>query len=131
MYLRDGSDNVSQGRITADNCTCRDTEIEVLNQTRYLTQFKFTDTEPSRESNAQPLLSTDRREVAGTSLPPAQYTFCIFIAQIFMDSLIFNLSGGTSGEHCPRVMVSSVPSALSDAVPRPGESLKWSPRPVF
>ena len=36
--------SVSQGRICADNFTCCHTEIEVADQTFYLTQSQYTDT---------------------------------------------------------------------------------------
>ena len=36
--------SVSQGRICSDNCTCCHTEIEVADQTFYLTQSQYTDT---------------------------------------------------------------------------------------
>ena len=36
--------SVSQGRICSDNFTCCHTEIEVANQTFYLTQSQYTDT---------------------------------------------------------------------------------------
>ena len=38
--------SVSQGRICSDNYTCCHTEIEVANQTFYLTQSQYTDTGP-------------------------------------------------------------------------------------
>ena len=42
--------NVSQGRIYSDNYTCCHTEIEVANQTFYLTQSQYTDTRPTSPS---------------------------------------------------------------------------------
>ena len=42
--------SVSQGRICSDNCTCCHTEIEVADQTFYLTQSQYTDTEPTSPS---------------------------------------------------------------------------------
>ena len=36
--------SVSQGRICTDNCMCCHTEIEVADQTFYLTQSQYTDT---------------------------------------------------------------------------------------
>ena len=39
--------SVSQGRICSDNFTCCHTEIEVADQTFYLTQSKYTDTRPT------------------------------------------------------------------------------------
>ena len=42
--------NVSQARICSDNCTCCNTEIEVADQTFYLTQSQYTDTGPTRPS---------------------------------------------------------------------------------
>ena len=41
---------VSQGRICSDNFTCCHTEIEVADQTFYLTQSQYTDTEPTSPS---------------------------------------------------------------------------------
>ena len=38
--------SVSQGRICSDNFTCCHTEIEVADQTFYLTQSQYTDTGP-------------------------------------------------------------------------------------
>ena len=42
--------SVSQGRICKDNFTCRHTEIEVADQTFYLTQSQYTDTGPTSPS---------------------------------------------------------------------------------
>ena len=42
--------SVSQGRICTDNCTCCHTEIEVADQTFYLTQSQYTDTGPTSPS---------------------------------------------------------------------------------
>ena len=42
--------SVSQGRICSDNFTCCHTEIEVADQTFYLTQSQYTDTRPTRPS---------------------------------------------------------------------------------
>ena len=42
--------SVSQGRICSDNFTCCHTEIEVADQTFYLTQSQYTDTEPTSPS---------------------------------------------------------------------------------
>ena len=42
--------SVSQGRICSDNCTCCHTEIEVADQTFYLTQSLYTDTGPTSPS---------------------------------------------------------------------------------
>ena len=39
--------SVSQGRICSDNCTCCHTEIEVADQTFYLTKSQYTDTWPT------------------------------------------------------------------------------------
>ena len=41
---------VSQGRICSDNLTCCLTEIEVADQTFYLTQSQYTDTGPTSPS---------------------------------------------------------------------------------
>ena len=41
---------VSQGRICSDNFTCCHTEIEVADQTLYLTQSQYTDTGPTSPS---------------------------------------------------------------------------------
>ena len=41
---------VSQGRICSDNFTCCHTEIEVADQTFYLTQSQYTDTRPTSPS---------------------------------------------------------------------------------
>ena len=41
---------VSQGPIYSDNCTCCHTEIEVADQTFYLTQSQYTDTGPTSPS---------------------------------------------------------------------------------
>ena len=40
--------SVSQGRICSDNCTCCHTEIEVADQTFFLTQSQYTDTGMTR-----------------------------------------------------------------------------------
>ena len=42
--------SVPQGRICSDNFTCCHTEIEVADQTFYLTQSQYTDTEPTSPS---------------------------------------------------------------------------------
>ena len=42
--------NVSQGRICSDNFTCCHTEIEVADQTFYLTQPQYTDAGPTSPS---------------------------------------------------------------------------------
>ena len=42
--------SVSQGRICRDNFTCCHTEIEVADQTFYLTQSQYTDTGPTSPS---------------------------------------------------------------------------------
>ena len=42
--------SVSQGRICSDNFTCCHTEIEVADQTFYLTQSHYTDTRPTSPS---------------------------------------------------------------------------------
>ena len=42
--------SVSQGRICSDNCTCCHTEIEVADQTFYLTRSQYTDTGPTSPS---------------------------------------------------------------------------------
>ena len=42
--------SVSQGRICTDNVTCCHTEIEVADQTFYLTQSQYTDTGPTSPS---------------------------------------------------------------------------------
>ena len=47
--------SVSQGRICSDNFTCCHTEIEVADQNFYLTQSKYTDTEPTGPS-ADPIM---------------------------------------------------------------------------
>ena len=46
--------SVSQGRICSDNFTCCHTEIEVADQTFYLTQSQYTDTGPT-SPNADPI----------------------------------------------------------------------------
>ena len=43
--------SVSQGRICSDNFTCCHTEIEVADQTFYLTQSQYTDTGPTSPSH--------------------------------------------------------------------------------
>ena len=43
--------SVSQGRICTDNFTCCHTEIEVADQTFYLTQSQYTDTGPTSPSS--------------------------------------------------------------------------------
>ena len=43
--------SVSQGRICSDSFTCCHTEIEVADQTFYLTQSQYTDTRPTSPSN--------------------------------------------------------------------------------
>ena len=47
--------SVSQGRICKDNFTCCHTEIEVADQTFYLTQSRYTDTGPTSPS-ADPIM---------------------------------------------------------------------------
>ena len=47
-------DSASQGRICSDNFTCCHTEIEVADQTFYLTQSQYTDTGPTNP-NAYPI----------------------------------------------------------------------------
>ena len=47
--------SVSQRRICSDNFTCCHTETEVANQTFYLTQSQYTDTEPTSPS-ADPIM---------------------------------------------------------------------------
>ena len=42
--------SVSQGRICSDNLTCCHTEVEVADQTFYLTQSQYTDTGPTSPS---------------------------------------------------------------------------------
>ena len=42
--------SVSQGRICSDNFTCCHTDIEVADQTSYLTQSQYTDTGPASPS---------------------------------------------------------------------------------
>ena len=42
--------SVSQGRICSDNFTCCHTEIEIADQTFYLTQSQYTDTGPTSPS---------------------------------------------------------------------------------
>ena len=42
--------SVSQGRICSDNFRCCHTEIEVADQTFYLTQSQYTDTGPASPS---------------------------------------------------------------------------------
>ena len=46
--------SVSQGRIYSNNFTCCHTEIEVADQTVYLTQSQYTDTGPTNH-NADPI----------------------------------------------------------------------------
>ena len=48
-------DSVSQGRIFSDKFTCCHTEIEVADQTFYLTQSQYTDTGPTSTS-ADPIM---------------------------------------------------------------------------
>ena len=47
--------SVSQGQICSDNFTCCHTEIEVADQTFYLTQSQYTDTGPTSPS-ADPIM---------------------------------------------------------------------------
>ena len=42
--------SVSEGRISSDNFTCCHTEIDVADQTFYLTQSQYTDTGPTSPS---------------------------------------------------------------------------------
>ena len=42
--------SVSHGRICEDNCTCCHTEIEVVDQTFYLTRSQYTDSGPTSSS---------------------------------------------------------------------------------
>ena len=39
--------SVSQGQICSDKCACCHTEIEIADQTFYLTQSQYTDTRPT------------------------------------------------------------------------------------
>ena len=48
--------SISQGRICSDNCTCCHTEIEVADQTFYLTQSQYTETR-SASPNPDPIKS--------------------------------------------------------------------------
>ena len=48
--------SASRGRICTDNFACCHTEIEVADQTFYLTQLQYTDTGPT-SSNADPITS--------------------------------------------------------------------------
>ena len=50
--------SVSQGRICSENFTCCHTEIEVADQTFYLTQSQYTDNEPTSPS-AEPIMPGD------------------------------------------------------------------------
>ena len=47
--------SASQGRICSDKLTCCHTEIEVADQTLYLTQSQYTDTRPTSPS-ADPIM---------------------------------------------------------------------------
>ena len=47
--------SVSQGRICSDNFTCSHTEIELADQSFYLTQSQYTDTGPTIH-NADPIM---------------------------------------------------------------------------
>ena len=61
--------SVSQGWICSDNCTCPHIEIEVADQTFYIAQLWYTDTEPT-------LPSTDlQRQTLGRVKIPAQAGF--------------------------------------------------------
>ena len=77
--------SVSQGRICTDNFTCCHTEIEVADQTFYLTQSQYTDTGPTSPS-ANPITPgawqgshwSANFEVTGMTRPgkiPSQVTF--------------------------------------------------------
>ena len=60
--------SVSQGRICcSDNFTCCDTELEVADQTFYLTQSQYTDTEPTSPS-ADPMTPAPGREATGVPI---------------------------------------------------------------
>ena len=59
--------SVSQGRICADNCTHCHTEIEVADQTVYLTQSQYTDTGPTSPS-ADPIMPCPRRVATGVPI---------------------------------------------------------------
>ena len=69
--------SVSQGRICSDNFTCCHTEIEVADQTFYLTQSQYTDTGPTSPS-ADPITPSAWQgshwsgnfEVTGMTRPP-------------------------------------------------------------
>ena len=56
--------SVSQGRICSDNFTCCHTEIEVADQTFYLTQSQYTDTGPTSPS-ADPITPAPGRVATG------------------------------------------------------------------
>ena len=57
--------SVCQGRICSDNFTCCHTEIEVANQTFYLTLSHYTDTGQTRSYNARHLLLGSHHRMAG------------------------------------------------------------------
>ena len=69
--------SASQGRICSDNFTCYHTEIEVADQTFYLTQSQYTDTGPTSPS-ADPITPgawqgshwSANFEVTGMTRPP-------------------------------------------------------------
>ena len=54
-WLSQQQASVSQGRIFTDNFTCCHTEIQVADQTFYLTQSQYTDTGPTSPS-ADPIM---------------------------------------------------------------------------
>ena len=58
---------VSQGRICPDNFTCCHTEIEVADQTFYLTQSQYTDTGPTSPS-ADPITPGAWRVATGVPI---------------------------------------------------------------
>ena len=59
--------SVSQGRICSDNFTCCYTEIQVADQTFYLTQSQYTDTGPTSPS-ADPIPQAPGRVATGVPI---------------------------------------------------------------
>ena len=86
---------VSQGRICTDKFTCCHTEIEVADQTFYLTQSQYTDTRPTGPS-ADPIMPgawqgshwSANFEVTGMSGPGK------ILSQAGLEQWIFRSRGG-------------------------------------
>ena len=85
--------SVSQGRICSDNFTCCHTEIEVADQTFYLTQSQYTDTGPTSPS-ADPIT-------------PGAWQGSVALSAHTHTHMVFSMKEAASGATLP------IPSTLS------------------